>query len=53
MKPTLDLAPYLITPGTRVIVREAESRRARDAYARSRVRELLACRGAFSGGAAA
>lgn len=44
MTDILDLTPYLITPGYRVITRREESRRAREAYGRSEARRLRECR---------
>lgn len=42
----------IVTPGYRVIVREVESRRAREAYARAERNRLKACQAAISGGLA-
>ncbi len=40
MMQPLDLAPYLLTPGHRVITREQEGRRSRAAHARAAVRRM-------------
>lgn len=45
----LDLEPYLVVPGSRVIAREVESKRARHAHARSQAQRLRACRMAMEG----
>lgn len=43
----LDLAPFLVRLGDRVVVARAESRRARDAYANAEAKRLRQCREKF------
>jgi hypothetical protein len=52
MNAPLDLAPYMVRPGNRVIVAQAESRRARMAYANAQAEHLRRCRAAFEGAGA-
>jgi hypothetical protein len=49
MTPPLDLAPFMVRPGERVIVANVESRRARKAYADTEAVRLRQCRAMFEG----
>ena len=49
MNPPLDLAPFLVRLGERVVVARAESRRARNAYAQAEAERLRRCRAVFEG----
>lgn len=48
MMPVLDLAPYLLTPGDRVITRRVESKRAKEAASRKRRQEIAKAMAVFA-----
>ena len=49
MNPPLDLAPYMVRPGARVICAEVESNRSRKVWAQGETERLRRCRAAFEG----